>query len=90
MGKRNRVYGLMVGITIGFAFWGGIQKPSGVMTGKPSELSEESEQQNPGIITTAAEKTTGAEKNGLRLHALSAVLMDGDSGRIRWPVQQRS
>ena len=45
MGKRNRVYGLMVGITIGFAFWGGIQKPSGVMTGKPSELSEESEQQ---------------------------------------------
>ena len=57
MGKRNRVYGLMVGITIGFAFWGGIQKPSGVMTGKPSELSEESEQQNPGIITTAAEKT---------------------------------
>ena len=40
MGKRNRVYGLMVGITIGFAFWGGIQKPSGVMTGKPSELSE--------------------------------------------------
>ena len=44
MGKRNRVYGLMVGITIGFAFWGGIQKPSGVMTRKPSELSEESEQ----------------------------------------------
>lgn len=82
MGKRNRVYGLMVGITIGFAFWGGIQKPSGVMTGMPSELSEESEQQNPGIITTAAEKTESAEEEGFRLHALSAVLMDGDSGRI--------
>lgn len=87
MGKRNRVYGLMVGITIGFAFWGGIQRPSGTMAGKPSELLQESERQNPGIITTAAEKTAAGEKEGLRLHALSAVLMDGDTGRILYEKQ---
>ena len=112
MGKRNRVYGLMVGITIGFAFWGSVQIQPKNLAGisqvsviriqssatfqsdqkeqtspeyfaKASEISltSELESTNRGIIRTAKEEKN-TEENSVQLHALSAVLMDGDTGRI--------
>ena len=79
--KGNRIHGLMVGITIGFAFWGSTQAVWKI----PAERSVkttwqvlsfgESEPSNAGIIETEA-------KEELSLYALSAVLMDGDTGRI--------
>lgn len=104
MGKTNRVHGLMVGITIGFAFWGsvqiqpenhaGISQVSAIRIQSSSASQSEKKEQNPGnfrisesefpnmgiIRTTQEEKNT--EKDNIRLHALSAVLMDGDTGRI--------
>ena len=79
--KGNRIHWLMVGITIGFAFWGSTQAVWKI----PAERSVkttwqvlsfgESEPSNAGIIETEA-------KEELSLYALSAVLMDGDTGRI--------
>lgn len=84
MVKTNRVYGLMVGITIGFAFWGSVKTAPPMRavrehSGPPRVLARmESEEADVGIIQTAALK----EGQALNLHALSAVLMDGDTGRI--------
>lgn len=63
----------MIGITIGFAVWGGV-------------LS--SELRNP--IQPAAERVQSeyAVPQELRLHAGSAVLMDGDSGRILYGKEE--
>ncbi len=136
--KRNQVHGLMVGITIGFAFWGRAQagavgdaqevrmraaveenavadvwaaemavplkgmrvsaKETAVLgvssaetdvpsakTGEPAEKTavpasgmNVSEDQYLGIMQAAAE----TDKKQVRLYAQSAVLMDGDNGRI--------
>ncbi len=82
--KTSRVYGLMVGITIGFAFWGSVKMgpPETVVredSRPPRVLAKrESEEENMGIIPTAAL----GQNQVLNLHALSAVLMDGDTGRI--------
>ena len=81
MVRENRIRGLMAGVTIGFAFWGSTQAVWKI----PAERSVkttwqvlsfgESEPSNAGIIETEA-------KEELSLYALSAVLMDGDTGRI--------
>lgn len=67
MSRKSREYGLMIGITIGFAVWGSV-------------LSSELQHQ----VLPAAERVQSeyAVPQELRLHAESAVLMDGDSGRI--------
>ena len=82
--KGNRIHGLMVGITIGFAFWGRAQ--AGAVKNAPVPVKEtwesfafsESEDPNMGIMQAAAE----TRKEPIQLYAQSAVLMDGDNGRI--------
>ena len=82
--KGNRIHGLMVGITIGFAFWGRAQ--AGAVKNAPVPVKEtwesfafsESEDPNMGIMQAAAE----TKKEPVQLYAQSAVLMDGDNGRI--------
>ncbi len=86
MVKTNRVYGLMVGITIGFAFWGSVKAVPDMAEKEYSkvprvQVSRESESANVGIISTAASGKKQSEES-LNLHALSAVLMDGDTGRV--------
>ena len=85
----NRIRGLMAGITIGFAFWGSTQAvwkiPAERSVKETAQVSSfgESEHANVGIIRTEARQEEDTEsKEELSLYALSAVLMDGDTGRI--------
>lgn len=71
--KKNRVHGLMVGITIGFAFWGSVR------------TGEAPARQEVLAVTRMEAPVLGEsvqEEKEIRLHALSAVLMDGDTGRV--------
>ena len=72
MRHENRGYALMVGIAIGFAVWGGIKIEN---PGFERPVSSHSV-----IYEETRHQTIPCEE--LMLHALSAVLMDGDSGRI--------
>ena len=75
MGKRSRAYGLMIGITAGFAVWGSVAVQPCAMSGENTERE--------GIKwERSIETVQGQGKEKLRLHAVSAVLMDGVSGRI--------
>lgn len=74
MGKYNRACGLMAGITMGFAVWGAMRTEpawSGVLEAAKTVTVQ--------TDTAAAESDTD---ESLKLHALSAVLIDADSGRI--------
>lgn len=88
MGKQSRIRGLMAGITIGFAFWGGMQRAphsSAVLSGKETArvlAFVESEGPDTGIILEETEEEKKDRETEISLHALSAVLMDGDTGRI--------
>lgn len=86
MGRRNRACGLMAGITMGFAVWGAVQaepvgtepvqiQPVGTQTVGTQTVQTQPVQSQP--------VQTSTESGGLlKLHALSAVLIDADSGRI--------
>lgn len=91
MGKRNREYGLMAGIAIGFAIWGSVQAmPEPAITvGISANAGLEAVRTTARTVTTAsaavpvvAASATAAQQDTLSLHALSAVLIDGASGRI--------
>lgn len=74
--RRNRICGLMVGITIGFAFWGSV-RPETARTAQTAVVSVKRQKEETAKVGREAK-----EEGELKLHALSAVLMDGDSGRI--------
>lgn len=85
--KQNRVHGLMVGITIGFAFWGSVQAEPLLLKRERTDiirveataaLSRESSFGGQRKFREAAE----TQEREVSLHALSAVLMDGDTGRV--------
>lgn len=103
MSGQYRVYGLMAGITIGFAVWGsaGIglvqsQAPvkQEISDGKWKKPEENGIARETGTVReagavrearTVREAGAGQEAAGaesLVLHAQSAVLMDGDTGRV--------
>lgn len=105
MGKRNREYGLMAGIAVGFAVWGAAGLPVSARIPETEQVWEsaqmlEREQawenaQVPGreqvwksVQVSETEQASGSVRASeagtpsLDLHALSAVLIDGDSGRI--------
>ena len=100
--KQNRVHGLMVGITIGFAFWGSVQAEpqllrrerldviqvgTGVISCEEENLSVGRNTEE-GIVADELKRENGGigqgekEKKEIGLHALSAVLMDGETGRV--------
>jgi len=92
MQHSNRGYGLMVGITMGFAVWGSVGQSAWSGTGEAvaavsgpvnrNALHTALEVQTQSMAFTTAPVEAGAQQGALSLHALSAVLMDGDSGRI--------
>lgn len=94
MVKKNRIRGLMVGITIGFAFWGRVQAVpktlEAISPRNPHRVSAFTEPEGPyrEIVYTEGEERAKEEgrdakdEEKVSLHSLSAVLMDGDTGRI--------
>jgi len=102
MNGRHRLYGLMMGITLGFALWGSVRYPQKavyVMQEKVAgtRLAAREQSEDPALRASARIGSTGdtgpyrmspetvqADTSGieLKLHALSAVLIDGDSGRV--------
>ena len=82
MGKRNRIIGLMTGISIGFAAWGSVRtQPDAWRAAGNVQMVQN------GIPVAqengkAVQDGTGNREQPLPLHAQSAVLMDADSGRI--------
>ena len=73
MARGNRLVGLMAGITLGFAVWGAVKA-------EPETVRYEAvPAQNAAV--TGGQQAEGKE-DILNLHSLSAVLIDGDSGRI--------
>ena len=66
MGKRSRAYGLMIGITAGFAVWGSVAVQPCAMSGENTERE--------GIKWERSIETVQDQgKEKLRLHAVSAV-----------------
>lgn len=110
MGGQYRIYGLMAGITIGFAIWGSAGRMPIPENREITAIQGETAKQESGAVpdktakrkATAiqdkAAKQTGAQvwgesaedasvkaasgKETFTLHAQSAVLMDGDTGRV--------
>lgn len=94
MGRRNRAWGLMAGITMGFAVWG-TARTEPVQAKVPQKMEVGTAAARTGSAQTKSVRTDAAQtgpaqaeaaqtpaQDELKLHALSAVLMDGDSGRI--------
>lgn len=92
MRHENRGYGLMVGIAVGFAVWGGVKVQN---TGFEQPISSHSvirevtgseaigdEVNNSEMMNSKKTDSQAVHCEDLKLHALSAVLIDGDSGRI--------
>lgn len=77
MGGQCRIYGLMAGITIGFAVWGSAGYATGQEYGSEWRYAATATGNGSGAGEIAA-----AQTEALSLHAQSAVLMDGDTGRI--------
>lgn len=73
MSRKSREYGLMVGIAIGFAIWGNAVS-SGQYGWNHTQVIYEQEE-----IPAGSEAVS---QPNLNLHAGSAVLIDGDSGRV--------
>lgn len=84
--KKNRLAGLMAGITVGFAVWGG-QK--GVMW--PENVRNELEMAGdfPAVRVKSQAVTAGAREADLSLYAQSAVLIDADSGRTLYGKNEK-
>ncbi len=117
MKRQNWLYGLMMGMTIGFALWGSVRYPRQETGGLPvsagasaraggvrSGTGQASRQAGTrsGTVQASGPEAAGhsgavpasrpvspspevleaAASNGPRLHALSAVLIDGDTGRV--------
>lgn len=81
MSRKSREYGLMVGIAIGFAIWGSVISSGTCGWNIKGAAWEQQElcgvQEVSGYVQHAP-----AIQESLNLHAGSAVLIDGDSGRI--------
>ena len=81
--KRFQAYGLMAGITLGFAVWGAAGMEPGWNREDPAVF--------PVAARPAAADAADAKEAGeMNLHALSAVLMDADSGRILYGKDERT
>lgn len=70
--RKNRLTGLMLGISVGFAVWGG-QRPAS--TAKDVQAAF-------GYVQPKGEQEKPSKAEPLSLHAQSAVLMDAESGRV--------
>lgn len=73
MGKKHRIYGLMAGITLGFAIWGSAKTV-------PAEGIQTKTIQTDADLAEAAHKES--DQDPLKLYAASAALIDADSGRL--------
>lgn len=74
MSRKSREYGLMAGITIGFAIWGSVLS---------KDLNHhKAAEEIPYVQTASLVQNETALSKALSLHAVSAVLIDGDSGRV--------
>jgi D-alanyl-D-alanine carboxypeptidase (penicillin-binding protein 5/6) len=97
MMKKNRLLGLMAGISVGFAAWGSVRLPendaASVRHGSEKSFVQTaenvSEQESRVTAAKLLSETQTQESSGTEipaelknLHAQSAVLMDADSGRI--------
>lgn len=74
MSRKSREYGLMAGITIGFAIWGSVLSSDLKNYGMKEEA--------PYVQAASPMQNETALSKTLQLHAGSAVLLDGDSGRV--------
>lgn len=88
MDGRFRIYGLMAGFTIGFAVWGSVGlvpvQERGMLPSK-SGIGYEEDIWGKWEAKEAAETkllNQAPRMETLNLHAQSAVLMDGDTGRV--------
>jgi len=95
--KKNRLLGLMAGISVGFAAWGSVRLPANDAA-PVRHRSEKSFVQAAGNVSEQESRMTSAKllpevqtqessdtdvpEELKNLHAQSAVLMDADSGRI--------
>ena len=77
--KKNRLAGLMAGITVGFAVWGGQKSWYGAAVAAHLERNAEEDRLEENGETPAL--LVDAQEAELSLHAQSAVLIDADSGR---------
>ena len=73
MGKKHRIYGLMAGITLGFAIWGSAKTV-------PAEGIQAKTIQTDADLAEAAHKES--DQDPLKLYAASAALIDAASGRL--------
>ncbi len=74
MEKKHCIYGLMAGITLGFAVWGSADAA-------PAKIS-----QTEAVQTETDHAKTAQES--LKLHSASAVLIDADSGRLLYGKEE--
>ena len=88
-GKKNRLIGLMAGISIGFAVWGSVRLQPDTWLANGNVQMAQSRMPAVQEIGKAVQRTgkavqdgTGNREQALSLYAQSAVLMDADSGRI--------
>lgn len=77
MGKEHRIYGLMAGITLGFAVWGSAEAAP---VKWPQEGAVYTETAQTETFQAAAQSE--AARESLKLHSTSAALIDADSGRL--------
>ena len=87
MGKRSRACGLMIGITAGFAVWGSASMPARTI---PVENTQWEGTIRERSIEGSETQETDFGRPDLRLHAVSAVLMDADSGRILYGKEEKT
>lgn len=79
--KKNRLTGLMLGISVGFAVWGG-QRPIPTL---------QNVQVAPVVVQPKVEQKQGDVKEDvLSLHAQSAVLLDAQSGRVLYGKNEQT
>ena len=95
-GKKNRLIGLMAGISIGLAVWGSVRPQPDTWLANGNVQMAQSRMPAVQEIGKAVQRTgkavqrtgkavqdgTGNREQALSLYAQSAVLMDADSGRI--------
>lgn len=88
MDGHFRIYGMMAGITIGFAVWGSVRivpaqesalLPEKTSVGYAENIWEKWEAEE---AAGTGQPNQASQMDTLTLHAQSAVLMDGDTGRI--------
>lgn len=80
--RSKWLYGWMVGVTIGFAVWGSAKPESArALQTQNAWVTEDGAETRIAAVVDAGTESDSAPASQ-SLHALSAVLMDGDSGRI--------